>query len=882
MKKYFSGSVLFLLAIFLTSCSVWESLTKDDVPSTGQPKLVSNAYVIINELMEEARQNYVKALTEQQKGNSSEALKLYDSAMLNLNKLSYYPEIDENRAYTDLESAIVEDYKRLIESLDELPADVSISALERFLNKNYPEFELSEEEEQRIIADGEKIVVGEIPMVVNKYVEHYIEYFSGRGRRHMKVWLSRSGRYFPMMAKIFAEEQVPQQLIFLSMMESALNPRARSWARAVGMWQFIKGTGRQYDLESGFYVDERRDPELATRAAARHFKDLYFAMKDWYLAIASYNCGELRVKRAARRAGSDDFWNLRRHLPRETRNYVPQFIAVTLIASNPEKYGFEKIEYEKPYEYKVHLVEEAVDLNVLAKCAGVSSELLKDMNPALIQHCTPPDYEGGYPLKVPVQSYEMFVQNLQSVPKEARLQFVLHNVKRGDTLSEIAEKYGVRLSHLARFNNISSRSRIYPGVELKIPISDLSDAEFAVNTDNIPAIESFYTEKDSTAPYDFVINLSEDDDKYLKLYLENAQDTTAVIIPEGKEKVAYRVKKSDNLVDIAQIFEVRVSDIRNWNNLPYTTTIRVGQSLDIFVPSEKKDYYAKINNMSRSEKLSIVYAKSGGRWLTHRIRRGESLSTIAYKYGVRVSQLKQWNNLRSNKIIRGKKLQIFVGSGGEQIVENKKQTPVMNVEGATKYRIKKGDTVSEIAERYGVSSRDIRSWNNLGSNRIVAGKTLLIKGKEKVESIGADTPKNEANVINYTIPSGISISEIAEKFGVSIGKIKEWNNLSSNKIVAGKSLKIYSDIDESEYTETKKEEGVKKEEVFRDSSGKEKIHYIVKKDDTLGHIAEEYNIRARDIREWNGIRGSKIVVGQELIIYPKNKEEEKKENKKED
>jgi len=169
-----------------------------------------------------------------------------------------------------------------------------------------------------------------------------------------------------MMEKVFREENVPRQLLYLSMVESGLNPRARSWARAVGMWQFIRGTGRLYGLKSDFYVDDRRNPELSTRAAAKHLKELYNELGDWYLAIASYNSGIGWVNRAKSRSGGNDFWSIRWFLPRETRNYVPQYIAVAIIATNPAKYGIKDLVYEKPFHFDKFLVKGAIDMRYLA------------------------------------------------------------------------------------------------------------------------------------------------------------------------------------------------------------------------------------------------------------------------------------------------------------------------------------------------------------------------------------------------------------------------------------------------------------------------------------------------------------------------------------
>ncbi len=309
----------------------------------------------------------------------------------------------------------------------------------------------------------------DLPIELNEAVLSCIDLYQGRLRDWFEEALSRGQRHLPHIREVFADEGIPQDLAYVALVESAFKTTAYSRARAKGVWQFISATGKRYGLEVDWWVDERSDPEKATRAAARYLKELYGLFGDWNLALAGYNAGEGKVLRAMNRYKTDDFWRLRetRGLRRETKNYVPLIHAAVVLAKAPERYGFtvtpaEAIDFERVP------IEGAIDLRVIAECAGEPVESVRALNPELRRLATPADRTFG--LRVPAGRGQAVAQCVLSLPPEKRVNFRKHVVRRGQTLSGIARANGVSAVDVAEANNLKSPRRLRPGTELIIPI----------------------------------------------------------------------------------------------------------------------------------------------------------------------------------------------------------------------------------------------------------------------------------------------------------------------------------------------------------------------------------------------------------------------------
>jgi len=317
--------------------------------------------------------------------------------------------------------------------------------------------------------------VSQLPLQENDAVLGYVHYFSTeRGRKVLIGGLRRSGRYRPLIQRILDNEGVPQELIYLAQVESGFLPRARSNKQAVGMWQFVQFRGREYGLLQGPGTDDRLDPEKATRAAAKHLHDLYATFGDWYLAMAAYNCGPGCVQKAVERTGYADFWELRRlnALPKETANYVPVILALTIMVKNPRDYDLDNLEFERPLEYESMDLQTPTSLALVADAADRPVSEIQDLNPALLKTTAP----VGYQLRVPKGTLPSIMAALDLVPTNHRADWRIHRVVAGETLAQIAHRFSTPLASLTSANQRTAVEGPEPGDLMVVPSSFSSSA----------------------------------------------------------------------------------------------------------------------------------------------------------------------------------------------------------------------------------------------------------------------------------------------------------------------------------------------------------------------------------------------------------------------
>jgi membrane-bound lytic murein transglycosylase D len=653
----------------------------------------------------------------------------------------------------------------------------------------------------------------------NQGLENIIKSFLKNRKKSFERLMAISEFYFPMFEEAMARQNVPLEIKYLAVVESALNPKAVSRVGATGLWQFMFQTGKQYGLNINTYVDDRSDPLKASDAAALYMSNMYKIFGDWDLVLASYNSGPGNVAKAIRRSGGQqNFWNIRKNLPKETQGYVPAFLATMYI-----------------YEYhKEH---------------GIVP------NRAVIKH---------------------FATDTIMVKREI-------------TFKQISDLIDIPVSQLQLLNPGYKRD-VVPYISgenhyLRMPNDKV--AIYTSNEDKIYAYVNYETSK-RERPYE---------SRYASKVNET-EDGHAVT----KTKF-YKIKRGDSLSEIANKFGVTLSEIKKWNRIKGTYAPR-GKMLKIYSydnvvvnPKEAEENQVtevKNQQLANEEKPAVVESKFKEEIIVtlvtttkkHKVKRGDNLSSIANKYGVTVEEIKDWNNLKKNSVASGKVLKIKINekvaskvkreirtdnkaietknetlAANEKATKTEKEAPVAESKTPEYYVVQKGDNLSNIAKKYAVSIDDLKKWNNLTNTNIALGFQLkLAKENETINSDNELAAKAEYKTQEYIVLKGDNLGNIAKKHNVSTDDLKLWNNLTDNNIQLGSTLIVAK-------TEVVVAEKTAKKEKSSSKNRTSEEHYYVQKGDSLYKIAKKYpGITISDIKKWNGISNENLKPGMKLKI----------------
>ncbi len=498
----------------------------------------------------------------------------------------------------------------------------------------------------------------DFPVVINKQVETYIRLFQTKQKKTFARWLGRSTRYLPYIRAEFKKAGLPQDLAYLAMIESGFNQRAYSHAHAVGLWQFIRSTGRLYNLTINKYVDERRDFEKSTAAAIAFLSDLYKDFGDWHLAVAAYNAGPGKVRSGMKRYKVNDFWKLatKKHLRLETKRYVPKLIAAIIVAKAPENYGFDKIVYQHPLNYDKIAVPPGMSLDAVALISGSDIKTIKELNPQLRKAKTPPN-KKEYTVKIPQGSKALAKSNLPRVHPYISSGYLTHKIRKGDTIRKVCRRYNINTTTLLKVNNLRSNTLI-AGTNLRIPYSTV------------------------------------------KYQLLSEADARRLAASNKNNMLLHTIKKGETVGKIARKYGVPMEMIISWNGIKNVRRIKAGEQLILHPATPdslskniisqpfngrilagtykiKRDHTSKqkaapvlaasaqttsprthVPVLIASKKRLPVKNSTTDQYHWYEVQNGDSIWKISRKFKLSTADIRKWNNLKSNLIHPGNKLKL--------------------------------------------------------------------------------------------------------------------------------------------------------------------------------------------------------------------------------
>lgn len=638
----------------------------------------------------------------------------------------------------------------------------------------------------------------------NQGLENVIKSFLKNRKRAFERLMGVSQFYFPLFEESLAAQNIPLEIKYLAVVESALNPRAVSKAGATGLWQFMYQTGKQYGLKIDTYVDERSDPTKASKAATQYMKNMYKIFGDWDLVLASYNTGPGNVAKAIRRSGGkQNYWNIRPYLHKETQGYLPAFLATMYIFEYHKEHG---IVPHKPvanhFATDTVQIKRKLTFKQISELLDVSVAELQFFNPSykrdVVPHITGTDHYIRLPLdkialftsnEDKIYAYANYEESLREKPFENRNSAIAsstdsslkyHKVRRGESLGSISRRYGVSIAELKRWNKLKSNS-VALGRNLKVFTQE--------KTISAPETQVASVKKDTTSSKEIIA--SANGKNYKEEKVVTFKDVTKT----------HKVKKGENLGAIANKYDVTVSELKKWNKL-------------------------KSNNIMLGANLKIV--------------KNERVVTTVRK------EIKQPKVVESNE--------------NEAIASNENSDDTTQ-NPSDYYEVQKGDNLYYIAKKFNVSVEDLKKWNNIEDGTVRLGSKLALMNLNTDENEPVAEVKTETKIVEYVVKSGDNLGAIAKKYNTTVSDLKEWNAIEDNNIKVGEKIVVSKKLFAvNEVKPTKKEAYANNE--------KEKVkHYYVKKGDSLFSIAKKHpGVTVADIKKWNDIDGETLKPGMKLKI----------------
>ena len=649
----------------------------------------------------------------------------------------------------------------------------------------------------------------------NQGLENIIKSFLKNRKKSFERLMAISEYYFPLFEEAMARQNVPLEIKYLAVVESALNPKAVSRVGATGLWQFMYQTGKQYNLDINSYVDERSDPLKASDAAALYMSNMYKIFGDWDLVLASYNSGPGNVAKAIRRSGGhQNYWNIRKNLPKETQGYVPAFLATMYIYEYHKEHGIvPNRAIIKHFETDTIKIKQQITFKQISDLLSIPVSQLQLLNPSYKRDVVPFIAGQDHYLRLPndkvavytsneakIYAYTQHESNKRERPYQtgiaARHSFSkdtatnkvagikYHKVKKGDHLNAIAKKYGVAMADIRKWNHLKN-DKLSRGKRLKVMTSENLMA--GVKTEDKIAANEVTSSKNGA--------IASDTEKTFK------EEKVVSFVKTTKK---YTVKKGDNLGAIAKKYEVAVSDIKSWNKLK-NNKLALGETLKIntterIVTKVKKEIKStkpisedQIDAIvSNGPKENQNTADNSDNASFYTVQKGDNLNAIAKKFNVSVSDIKEWNHLADLNIQLESKLKVAKMALEIEEEASQKTAPEYKTQ---QYLVAKGDNLVAIAKKYAVSVEDLKDWNDLKENNIIVGNALVVSKKEistektkKETQITSIAKKNQAL---YSVRKGDSLFSIAKKYpGVTISDIKKWNGINGEQLKPGMKLKI--------------------------------------------------------------------------------------------